>query len=53
MPFKSAKQRHLFYAALNDPKLRKKLGLSLKVIREMLEHDKKRDRIKENPNAAL
>ena len=53
MPFKNAKQKQLFYAALNDPKLRKKLGLSLKVIKQMLEHDTQRNRLKENSNAIV
>ena len=39
MPFKSSKQRALFHAAKNDPKLRKQLGLSLKVIKEFLAGD--------------
>ena len=39
MPFKSQQQRALFHAALNDPVLRKKLGISLSVIRKFLEED--------------
>jgi hypothetical protein len=39
VPFKSQQQRALFQAALTDPDLRKKHGLSLSVIRKMLDED--------------
>ena len=39
MPFSSQQQRALFHAALNDPVLRKKHGLSLSVIRKFIEED--------------
>jgi hypothetical protein len=52
VPFKSEEQKRLFYAALRDPALRKKVGLSLDVIKEYIQADKtKRNRVKENPNA--
>ena len=39
MPFKSQAQRSLFYSALTNPALRRKLKMSLAAIRKMLEHD--------------
>lgn len=39
MPFKSQAQRNLFHAADNDPKLRKKKGLSKKTTKKMTSHD--------------
>tara|TARA_R100000008_G_C3512811_1_gene129731 strand:- start:150 stop:323 length:174 start_codon:yes stop_codon:yes gene_type:complete len=39
MPFKSQDQRAMFHAAKNDPKLRKKLGLKLSVIKRFLDED--------------
>ena len=39
MPFKSQDQRALFHAAKNDPKIRKKLGLKLSVIKRFLNED--------------
>lgn len=39
MPFKSEKQRKLFYAAANNPKVRKNTGISKKVAEKMISHD--------------
>ena len=39
MPFKSQDQRALFHAAKNAPKIRKKLGLKLSVIKRFLNED--------------
>jgi hypothetical protein len=39
MPFKSQAQRNLFHAAENDPKLRKKKGISKKTAKKFTEHD--------------
>jgi len=39
MPFKSAKQRALFYAMKLDPELRKKYGISLAEVERMIEDD--------------
>ena len=51
MPFKSEEQRRLFQASLRDPELRKRVGLSLSVIKEYLAADKqRRNRVQENPN---
>ena len=40
MPFDSNKQRALFHAAKNDPKVRKKRGLRLGEIKKLIDEDK-------------
>lgn len=45
MPFKSTKQRKLFYAAANNPEIRKKMGITKKEAEKMIkdsEHKKKK-----------
>ena len=39
MPFKSQAQRNLFYAAENDPEVRKRTGISKGVAKKFTEHD--------------
>jgi len=39
MPFKSAKQRSLFWAAKNSPSLRDKFHLNMSAVMKMTEHD--------------
>lgn len=39
MPFKSQKQRALFYAAKHDPAVRKKHGMSEEDVDKMISHD--------------
>ena len=40
MPFKSQKQRAMFWKAEHDPKFRKKMGLTEEQVDKMTEHDK-------------
>lgn len=40
MPFKSEKQRRLFYAAANNPKVAKKTGISKEVAEKFIEDSK-------------
>lgn len=42
MPAKSKAQLRLMYAALKDPEVRGRYGMSLKVVREFLSKDRKR-----------
>jgi hypothetical protein len=39
MPFKSQAQRNLFYAAENDPEVRKRTGISKGVANKFTAHD--------------
>jgi len=39
MPFKSQAQRNLMFAAKNDPKVRKRTGISKKTAEDLTEHD--------------
>ena len=42
MPFRSDKQRKLFWAAKSNGKIRRRMGLSRKTVAKILEHDSKR-----------
>jgi hypothetical protein len=39
MPFKSSAQRRLFYAALKDPKLRKRHDITEETVKQLTEKD--------------